>query len=168
MTRRIRPSWLKYHDLLPAAIVIFFLLKFIYDLRRASADQYNIGRLIIDYNTISLAINYFQFGAVRRGLAGSVIYLSGIKLAYAPIVLHAVSLTALLAIVFLFLRKMTITAAAYLPSLIVICALLLFWSTDIGRSDILVAVVLAVAALALVDGQIRMAERVSCNRSPNS
>jgi hypothetical protein len=109
------------------------------------------------YNTVGLAINYIQFGAVRRGLLGSIIYLSHIKLSYAPSILYATSTAALIILSFFMLRRMTVHGVDYFPFVIVLAALLLFWSNDVGRTDIVVAVILVTAALALVDGRILLA-----------
>jgi hypothetical protein len=107
-----------------------------------------------DYPIVGLAINYVQFGAVPRGLLGSIIYLSHVKLIYAPIIVQGASTAALIILSFFMLRRMKVRRVDYFSFLIVFTVLLLYWSTDIGRTDIVVAVILVAAALALADGRI--------------
>ena len=113
--------------------------------------------LRIAYNVVGLGINWIQFGGVRRGLVGSIIYLGGFELRYAPLILYGASYLAFIMMSFFMLRRMTINANSYLPFLLIFAALLLFWSRDIGRTDMLVAAILIAAALALVDGRIVLA-----------
>ena len=131
-----------------SAIALLFAVKLTYDQWRENGLAYNI---------VGLAINYVQFGAVRRGLLGSIIYLSRIKLIYAPIIVQAASTAAFIILSFFMLRRMTVRWVDYFPFLIVLTVLLLYWSTDIGRTDIVVAVILVTAALALIDGRILLA-----------
>jgi hypothetical protein len=119
-------------------------------------DQWWKG-LNLEYNIVALAINYIQFGAVPRGLLGSIIYLSHVKLIYAPIIVQGASTAALIILSFFMLRRMTVRWVDYFPFLIVLTVLLWYWATDIGRTDIVVAVILVAAALALGDGRILLA-----------
>ena len=59
-----------------------------------------------------------------------------------------------LSLAYLILKRMTAAARFFVPVVIILAALLLFWSTDIGRTDMLVAAILAGAALAAIDGRI--------------
>jgi hypothetical protein len=111
----------------------------------------------IGYNIVDLSINYIQFGAVRRGLTGSIAYLSGIDFAHIPFVLYAVSALSLVILSFFMLRHMTVSAVESIPFLIFLAALLLFWSTEMGKTDIVVAVILVAMGLAVVNGQIVLA-----------
>lgn len=119
-------------------------------------DQWWRG-IIPDYGIVGLAINYVQFGAVPRGLLGSIIYLSNIKLIYAGSIMYAVSAVTLIILSFFMLRRMTVDGVEYFPFLIVLAVLLLYWTTVIGRADIVVAVILVAAALALVTRRILLA-----------
>jgi hypothetical protein len=56
-----------------------------------------------DYPIVGLAINYVQFSAVPRGLLGSIIYLSHVKLIYAPIIVQGASTAALIILSFFML-----------------------------------------------------------------
>jgi hypothetical protein len=130
------------------SIAILLAIKFYHQWR---------SEIRMDYNTVGLAINYIQFGAVHRGLLGSIIYLSHVKLSYAPSILLAMSTAALIILSFFMLSRTNVRVAEYLPFVIVLAALLLYWSTDLGRPDIVVAVILVMDALALVDGRILLA-----------
>jgi hypothetical protein len=132
-------------------IAIAALLVCVYYLRRG------IYSPRIGYNIVDLLINYIQFGAVRRGLSGSIVYLSRIDLAHVPFVLYGVSAVSFVVASFFLLRRMTAYAIEYIPFLIFLAGLLLFWSAEMGKTDIVVAVVLIAMALALVNGQIVLA-----------
>src|SRR4029077_5231103 len=99
-------------------IAIAALLVCVYYLRRG------IYSPRIGYNIVDLLINYIQFGAVRRGLSGSIVYLSGIDLAHVPFVLYGVSAVALVVASFFLLRRMTTYAIEYIPFLIFLAGLL--------------------------------------------
>jgi hypothetical protein len=139
---------------LPALICAFLLVilvaKFIYDGRRSQGHH-------LDYNLIWLATNYFQFGAIRRALVGSIIYASGVNLVTAAYLLYGISLLLVLLFASVFLERIMRGGGAVLPFVFVLGALLLFWSEDIGRTDILVAAILLGATLAFIDGRVVLA-----------
>src|SRR5271165_5254751 len=91
--------------------------------------------IFLDYIIVYLGVNYFQFGAVRRGLVGSIIYLSGVNLVFGAFLLYGISLVFFITVAFVVLRRMPTSANAHLPFVVVLGALLLFWSTDVGRTD---------------------------------
>ena len=66
-------------------------------------------------------------------------------------------LVSLVIVSFFLLRRMTAYAVEYIPFLIFLAALLLFWSTEMGKTDIVVAVILVAMGLAVVNGQIVLA-----------
>jgi hypothetical protein len=121
------------------------LLKFIHKI----SDPRYVGG-----NLVGLGLNYIQFGAVRRGLAGSIVYLSGVNLVAGARLVYWISYILFLSLAYLILKRMTAVARFFVPFVIILAALLLFWSTDIGRTDMLVAAILAGAALAAIDGRI--------------
>jgi hypothetical protein len=110
-----------------------------------------------EYNVVGLGLNWIQFGGIRRGLIGSITYILCIKLQYAPFIVYGASCLAFGLMSFFMLRRMTVYAINYIPYLIIFLALLLFWSRDIGRTDMLLGAVFITAALALVDGRIILA-----------
>jgi hypothetical protein len=130
--------------------LVIFVAKFIYDGRRSQGRH-------LEYHLIWLANNYFQFGAMRRALVGSVIYVSGVGLVTAAYLLYGISLFLVLLFAYVFLRRITQAGGALLPFALILGALLLFWSEEVGQTDILVAAILLAAALALIDGWVVLA-----------
>lgn len=130
---------------LPALFIGVAILKFVY----------KIGKpIFLDGKLVAIGVNYIQFGAVRRGLVGSIIYLSGANLVYGTYLVYWISFLLFLWLAYLILERMTIAASSFRPFVIILAALLLFWSTDISRTDMLVAAILAAAALAAIEGNI--------------
>lgn len=132
------------------SLLVILAVKFILDGRRIQGRH-------LDYNIIWLAANYFQFGAMRRALVGSVIYMSGVGLVTAAYLFYAISVILVLIFAYFFIKRIMQAGGRSLPFVLIIGALLLFWSEDIGRTDILVAAILLAAALALIDGRIVLA-----------
>ena len=139
-----------YPALICVSLFVIFVAKFIYDGRRPQGRH-------LEYNLIWLAANYFQFGAMRRALVGSVIYVSGVDLVTAAYLLYGISFFLVLLFAYVFLRRISQAGGALLPFALILGALLLFWSEDVGRTDILVAAILLAAALALIDGRVVLA-----------
>jgi hypothetical protein len=103
---------------------------------------------------VDIGFNYIQFGAVRRGLVGTIVYLTGANLVVGAYLVYWISYILFLWFAYLILNRMAAVASVFVPFVIILAALLLFWSTDIGRTDVLVAAFLAGAALAAIDGKI--------------
>lgn len=102
------------------------------------------------YPGATLAFNYFEFGAVRRGLGGSLLHLTGLDLRIATLGFHVVSAAALAAAIGLLFRRIEgsrwVRAAFALTAL----ALMARWAEDaVGRTDLAVAALLAFATLAV-------------------
>jgi hypothetical protein len=106
------------------------------------------------YTLVGLAVNYFQFGAVRRGFLGAVLYLIGTDLQIGAKLVYISSLILFMILASAFLRRITVSTATRLAFLIILLALVLFWSRDVGRTDMLIASILMMAALAAVDNMI--------------
>jgi hypothetical protein len=106
----------------PALTCLFFwaifAAKLIYDGTRSRGHH-------LRYNLLTLAINYFQFGALRRALVGSVIYLSGIELVTGAYLLYGVSFILILIGAYVSLRRISQTGGAVLPFVLILGALLL-------------------------------------------
>jgi hypothetical protein len=139
-----------YPALICVSLFVIFAAKFIYDGRRSQGRH-------LEYHLIWLANNYFQFGAMRRALVGSVIYVSGVDLVTAAYLLYGISFFLVLLFAYVFLRRITQAGGALLPFALILGALLLFWSEEVGQTDILVAAILLAAALALIDGRVVLA-----------
>jgi hypothetical protein len=116
---------------------------------------YKISRpVFLDGNLVNLGLNYIQFGAIRRGLPGTIVYLSGVNLVTGLYLIYWSSFILILSLAYLILSRTTADARFFAPFFIVLAALLMFWSTDIGRTDMVVAAILAGAALAAIDGRM--------------
>jgi hypothetical protein len=115
---------------------------------------HKVGRpVFLDGALVNLGFNYIQFGAVRRGLPGTIVYLSGMNLVTGLYLVYWGSFVLFISLAYLILRRTTVAARFFAPFFIVLAALLMFWSTDIGRTDMMVAAILAGAALAAIDGR---------------
>ena len=132
------------------SIVVILVSKFIFDGRRTQGRH-------LDYNIVWLAANYFQFGAMRRALVGSVVYMSGVDLVTSAYLLYGMSVIFVLIFGYIFIKRIMEAGGRPLPFALILGALLLYWSEDIGRTDILVAAILLAAALAILSGRIVLA-----------
>jgi hypothetical protein len=120
---------------------------------RLLASAVRRGVLLTDespllYHAATLAFNYFDFGSVRRGLAGSVVYLLGPDRLLGTAVFHvlcAAAVAAGAATLFLHLRLRAPARGVYV---LLFIALMMRWAEDPGRSDLAVAALLVAAALA--------------------
>jgi hypothetical protein len=128
-----------------ALLTCFAALKFIHKISNP---------IFLDSNLVAIGFNYFQFGAVRRGLVGSIVYLTGTSLVAGAYLVYWLSYILFLSLAYLVLRRAPAATSVFAPFVIILAALLLFWSTDIGRTDMLVAAILAGAALAAIGGRI--------------
>ena len=129
---------------------IFLLLVAIFVARLA--QKLHKG-LVIDYDVVTLEVNYFQFGFIRRGLPGSIIHLIRVDLVSGAYLIYSVSLLLALILSYFILRRISASTIACLPFVIILGALLLAWSTY-GHIDMLVAAILMLAALAAGEGAL--------------
>lgn len=109
------------------------------------------------YQAAVLAFNYFEFGAIRRGLGGSIAHLLADDMMAASAAFHLLSaITVALATVWLYarLKAPPMRRAAFA---IVIVAIVLRWGSDAGRTDMLVCTAIGLAAIAVVDGRLAWA-----------
>lgn len=109
------------------------------------------------YQAAALAFNYFEFGAIRRGLGGSIAYLLSADMMVASAAFHLLSaVTVALTIMWLYARLEAppVRRAAFV---IVIAAVMLRWGTDAGRTDMLVCTAIGLAAIAVVQGRLAWA-----------
>lgn len=105
------------------------------------------------YHAGTLAFNYVDFGFVRRGLAGTVVLFLEPNLLRATAIFHVLSVLALVAVACRLLhglRRPPWTLAAFAG---VLLALMTRWGEDPGRTDLLVATTVALAAMALARGR---------------
>jgi hypothetical protein len=124
---------------------------------RLLASAVRRGVLLTDespllYRAATLGFNYFDFGPVRRGLAGSVVSLLGPDRLLGTAVFHVLCAAAVAggaAALFLRLR----VGARWVYALLFV-ALMLRWAEDPGRTDLAVAALLVAAALAFQAKQL--------------
>ena len=140
----IRPLIVCY----PVFFIVAFALKFIRKTQNVDSIKYFI---------VGLGVNYFEFGAINRGLVGSLIYLSGVTLVVGTYLLYGISFVLFLALSYLIIRRMSVGAVAQLPFIIILAALLLGWASWIATTDMLVGAILLMAALAIIDERIVLA-----------
>jgi hypothetical protein len=106
------------------------------------------------YSAATLSFNYIEFGAVRRGLASTAVYLLHPNRMVGTAVfwvLSAAGLCALASWIFTRIRARPLTLAIF--AVLLIC-LVRRWGLDTGRADLAVAAVLSGAALVAVRGHV--------------
>ena len=109
------------------------------------------------YQAAALAFNYFELGAIRRGLGGSIAYLLADDMMVASAAFHLLTAIGVaLTIVWLYagLHAAPLRRAAFA---IVIVAIMLRWGVDAGRTDMLVCTAIGLAAIAAVKGRLAWA-----------
>jgi len=105
------------------------------------------------YQAATDSFNYIQFGFVRRGLSGTLIYLSGLPQIYGTLVFHFVSAALVAGVVCIILRRSRETMQSLIAPVGVMVILMLCWAEDAGRTDPMTAALIAFAAVALVAGR---------------
>src|SRR6516225_8013785 len=103
------------------------------------------------YHASILGINYFDFGFVRRGLSGSIAYLFGSDLLRATIWFYLVALGIVVVLALQLLNKRIAAPLTLIPYVILFGGILLFWACDPGRTDVLIAAFLMLAASAMTN-----------------
>ncbi len=101
------------------------------------------------YQAATLGFNFFQFGFVRRGLGGSIAYLLGPNLLYATAFFHVLSAIWVAALVCWLLSRIAAPPPVLAPFALILVDLMLFWAEDGGRTDMAVAGLLALSAIAV-------------------
>ncbi len=113
-----------------------------------AANVLGMGRKPGLYNAATLAFNYVEFGAVRRGLGGTIAYFLSDEILVAAWRFQLVSALAFAAAALMLHRRLVATPAHRLASAIVLVGIAFQWSNDVGRTDVMVAALLAWATLA--------------------
>ena len=109
------------------------------------------------YQAAALAFNYFEFGAIRRGLGGSIAHLLADDMMVASAAFHLLSaITVALTAVWVYARLET-PAMRRVAFAVVIVAIVLRWGTDAGRTDMLVCTAIGLAAIAVARGRLAWA-----------
>lgn len=110
-------------------------------------------RMWILYQAGTLGFNYFDFGAIRRGLAGSIVHLVPTGLVDGTLIWHLMCSAGLSALVLWLWLQARLTRPQRLIFLGGFVALALRWGDDGGRIDMAVAACLVAATLAVVKGR---------------
>lgn len=109
------------------------------------------------YQAGTLGFNYPQFGAVRRGLGGTLTWLLGHDLLHATVRFH-LGWAALVALgVAALYRRLDAPAPVRWAFVLVAVAIMLRWAEDAGRTDMAVVALFAFATLAVQRGRLDLA-----------
>jgi hypothetical protein len=114
------------------------------------------------YQASTIAFNYFEFGAVRRGLGGTIAYLLDHDLRTAAIKFQILS-AAILATGFCWIYRRT--QARFIERLAfatVLIGMMLRWGEDPGRTDMAVIALLSFATIALARRHVALAMGFVC------
>jgi len=102
------------------------------------------------YQAATDSFNYIQFGFVRRGLSGTLIYLSGLPQLYGMLVFYFVSVALVAGALCMILHQRIEPMQRLIGAAGVAVILINCWSEDTGRTDPMSAAFIAFAAMALV------------------
>ncbi len=105
------------------------------------------------YSAATLGFNYPDFGFVRRGLGGTLIHYSGLAQLAGTAAFHVASAALLAAVALRFVQRMHATTQERVVHLAVFAVALLFWAEDVGRTDMAVAAMAGLVALAVRAGR---------------
>lgn len=105
------------------------------------------------YHAATLGFNYFDFGFIRRGLGGSIVYLLGSDLLMATAAFHVLSAACVSAAACWFFARLRRPPLQTITFALLLVALMMRWAEDPGRTDMLVAALIGLAAIAVVAGR---------------
>jgi len=105
------------------------------------------------YQAATLGVNYPEFGAVRRGLVGTLIHWSGLPLIAGTAVFHVIGALLLVGLVAYLLRRAELPAAAWWRAAGGMALLFVCWGEDAGRPDMTVAALVLLASIFLMAGR---------------
>ncbi len=101
------------------------------------------------YQAATLGFNYFDFGFVRRGLGGSAVHLIGGNPLRATAIFHLLSAASVAAAACWFFARLERPTAQRATFALLLVALMMRWAEDPGRTDMAVAAIIGLAAIAL-------------------
>ena len=105
------------------------------------------------YHAATLGFNYVDFGFVRRGLGGTLLHLFGENWLRGAAVFHVLSAAAVAGVACVLLARVVRPWPERAALAVLLIALMMRWAEDPGRTDIAVAALLGVAALAVLAGR---------------
>ena len=114
------------------------------------------------YQRAVLAFNYFELGAIRRGLAGSIVHLLSPDILIATTVFFFASAFAVCVLTSRLFARLVLPWPQQLAFLGVMVAIMLRWAEDICRTDMAIAALLGAATLAVLRGRLVVAVLFVC------
>jgi hypothetical protein len=99
------------------------------------------------YRAATLMFNYIDLGVVRRGLGGTLLRLSGLHPILGLAVFHLLSSVFAAAVFCALIWQRSVPPPLRLLWTVGVASLFLFWSADSGRTDVVLAGLLGLAAL---------------------
>ena len=101
----------------------------------------------VRYRAATLAFNYVDLGAVRRGLGGTLLTLAGVEPIFGLVVFHFVCVLFAAAVLCIAIGEHATRPVFCGLSAIGAAALFAFWGGDAGRTDVVIAGLLGTATL---------------------
>jgi hypothetical protein len=114
------------------------------------------------YQASTLGFNYFEMGAIRRGLGGSLVHLLGHDQLRATAAFHLLSAMAVALAGCLNIARLNAPVATRALFAFVLVSIMLRWAEDAGRTDMAVAALLACAAWAVTRRMLVAASAFIC------
>ena len=114
------------------------------------------------YQAATLGFNYPEFGAVRRGLGGTIVHWLGPAPLLSTILFHLLSAAAVAATAAMVFHRQERRGWARTAFAMVMLVIMLRWGDDAGRTDMLVAALLGAAALCVQRGRPVLASLLVC------
>ena len=101
----------------------------------------------VRYRAVTLSFNYLDFGAVRRGLGGTLVRWLGVVPLEGLAIFHVAATVLASAAFCVLLARRSLERGSFALAASGLIVLALFWGNDAGRTDPMVAALLTVAAL---------------------
>ena len=148
------------HDSRPSnkpLAVLFFAVLLVLSTRLLVVSHRHGALATVDspllYHAATLGFDYFEFGAVRRGLGGSIVHLLNANLLRATALFHVMSAAAVAASACWFFARLRRSALEQGAFGVLLVALMMRWAEDAGRTDMAVAALIGLAAVAMQNGR---------------
>jgi hypothetical protein len=124
-------------------------------------DLFTVDSLLF-YQAGTLGFNYFEMGAVRRGLGGSIVYLLSSDTLHGTVAFHLLSAAAVALPVTWLVSRLQMSLFKRTVFAFVAMSIVLRWAEDAGRTDMAIAALLAGATIAMVRGRLVLAVAALC------
>ena len=146
----------------PPWVLVLLFLVLVAASARLLVGSYRYGNLLgtnspLFYQAATLGFNYFELGAIRRGLGGTIVYLLSSNALIGTVYFHLLSAAAVAAGACLIFARMVASLPTRAAFALVLIAIMLRWGEDAGRTDMAVAAFLALAAWAMAQGRLVLA-----------